>query len=96
MNLCCDFLCSLLSSFTVPVSEWTVVVRNEFDAFLHSKLAKDNFDNPEAREEALEEQITWFWQHHDAFIEQSIAKGKGTKMVTKILRPIVQMVSSSL
>ncbi|KAF9056879.1 hypothetical protein BDP27DRAFT_1372989 [Rhodocollybia butyracea] len=75
----------------MPVSEWTVVVRNEFDAFLHSKLAKDNFDNPEAHEEALEEQITWFWQHHDTFIEQSIAKGNGTKMVTKILRPIVQM-----
>jgi hypothetical protein len=87
------FLCSTLS---VPVSEWTGIVLKEFEDFLHSELAEDDYDKPEAREKALEGQINWFWEHHDALIEETIAKGKGSLVATKILRPIVQMVSASL
>lgn len=78
----------------MPVSEWTGVVRNELETFLHSKLSDEDFDKPEARERALEEQTNWFWEHHDALIGETIARGKGNGMVTKILRPIVQMVSA--
>ncbi|KAF9026990.1 hypothetical protein BDP27DRAFT_1376104 [Rhodocollybia butyracea] len=75
----------------MPVSEWTGVVRNELETFLHSKLSDKDFDKPEARERALEEQTNWFWEHHDALIGETIARGKGNGMVTKILWPIVQM-----
>jgi hypothetical protein len=79
----------------VPVLEWTGVVHNELEIFLHSKLLDEDFDKPEARERALEEQINWFWERLDALIGETIARGKGKAMVTKILRPIVQMVSAS-
>lgn len=71
------------------------MVRDEFHMFLHSKLAAEDFNNPTAREEALEEQANWFWEHHDALIDESITKGKGTKVVRKLLRPIIQMVSGT-
>ncbi|KAF9070524.1 hypothetical protein BDP27DRAFT_1362598 [Rhodocollybia butyracea] len=75
----------------MPVSEWTGVVRKELDTFLHGKLDDEDFNSPEAREEALEEQINWYWEHHDALIGDMIAKGRGSMIATKILRPIVQM-----
>ncbi|KAF9061111.1 hypothetical protein BDP27DRAFT_1429328 [Rhodocollybia butyracea] len=82
-------------SIHVPVSEWTGVVRKELDTFLHGKLDDEDFDSPEAQEEALEEQINWYWEHHNALIGDMIAKGRGSTIATKILRPIVQMVSNS-
>ncbi|KAF9067814.1 hypothetical protein BDP27DRAFT_1532386 [Rhodocollybia butyracea] len=78
-------------SIHVPVSEWTGVVRKELDTFLHGKLPNEDFNSPEAREEALEEQINWYWEHHNALIGDMIAKGRGSMIATKILRPIVQM-----
>ncbi|KAF9070656.1 hypothetical protein BDP27DRAFT_1419680 [Rhodocollybia butyracea] len=75
----------------MPVSEWTGVVHKELDTFLHGKLDNEDFDSPEAWEEALEEQINWYWEHHNALIGDMIAKGRGSTIATKILRPIVQM-----
>ncbi|KAF9026575.1 hypothetical protein BDP27DRAFT_1410589 [Rhodocollybia butyracea] len=75
----------------MPVSEWTGVVHNKLEIFLRSKLSDKDFDKTKACERALEEQTSWFWEHHDALIGETIARGKGNAMVTKILRPIVQM-----
>lgn len=72
------------------------MVRNEMETFLHAQLTDEDFNNPEVREKALEEQINWYWEHHDTLIEETLAKGNGTTMARKILRPIVQMVSAVL
>ena len=78
---------------TVSIGEWTQTVRDEMNAFLHSKLPDEKFDDPVAREEAFQEQIDWYWSHYDNFIQESKAKGKGDAMTRRVLRPIIQMVS---
>ena len=78
---------------TVSIGEWTQTVRDEMNAFLHTKLSDDQFNNPAAREEALQEQSDWFWSHYDNFVQESKAKGKGNAMTCRVLRPIIQMVS---
>ncbi|KAJ3780533.1 hypothetical protein GGU10DRAFT_380511 [Lentinula aff. detonsa] len=75
----------------MPISEWVKIVRDELDIFLHSKLSDEEFDDPAAHEEALQEQIDWFWSRYDKFSEESTAKGKGDAMTRRVLRPIIQM-----
>ncbi|KAJ3791760.1 hypothetical protein GGU11DRAFT_751133 [Lentinula aff. detonsa] len=61
----------------VSLGEWTKVVRNESNAFLKSKLSDAELEDPEARSEALKDQIEWYeatW-----------------KPISKILCPVIDM-----
>ncbi|KAF9064832.1 hypothetical protein BDP27DRAFT_1366889 [Rhodocollybia butyracea] len=58
----------------MPVSEWTGVVRKELDTFLPGKLPNEDFDSPEAREEALEQQINCLTQLVERQVESELAE----------------------
>ncbi|KAJ3780478.1 hypothetical protein GGU10DRAFT_337144 [Lentinula aff. detonsa] len=76
----------------VKINEWTAVVRDGMNEFLHSKLSDEEFSDPAARENALREQADWFWARFDSFVEDSKGKGKrGDAMTRRILEPIIQM-----
>ncbi|KAJ3725524.1 hypothetical protein DFJ43DRAFT_1041500 [Lentinula guzmanii] len=76
----------------VKINEWTSVVRDEMNEFLHSKLSDEEFSDPAARENALQEQADWFWARFDSFVEDSKGKGKrGDAMTRRILEPIIRM-----
>ena len=78
----------------MPIGEWSQVVSEEMDKFLHNNLSDEEFKDPEARESALQEQIDWYWAHYDQYVQQTVAKGKTDGMVRKVLRPIIKMVGS--
>lgn len=76
----------------MSIGEWSAIVHDEMNTFLRLKLSEDDFDDKGAREEALEEQLSWFWQHHNKMVEDATARGRGGTLTRKILHPIIQMV----
>ncbi|KAJ3792205.1 hypothetical protein GGU11DRAFT_760951 [Lentinula aff. detonsa] len=59
---------------------------------VESMLSDEEFSDPAARENALQEQADWFWARFDSFVEDSKGKGKwGDAMTRRILEPIIQM-----
>lgn len=72
--------------------DWTKFVHQEYEAFLQSKLPTDKLADYDAREEALQEQLEWFYGTYDSFIEQKKKAGRMGKSLVKILRPVISMV----
>lgn len=73
--------------------EWTKVVTNEFYAFLHSKLSGDAFNDNDARRHALKEQIKWYENNIEDYIEKKKQKGTLNQTMQKVMRPFLAMVS---
>ncbi|KAJ3991193.1 hypothetical protein F5050DRAFT_1812827 [Lentinula boryana] len=67
------------------------VVRDEFNAFLKSKLSNAELEDPEARSEALKDQIEWYEANLETYIESQKQSGKMGKMLKQILRPVIDM-----
>ncbi|KAJ3709419.1 hypothetical protein DFJ43DRAFT_1162639 [Lentinula guzmanii] len=76
---------------SMPLGEWSTFVSKELDKYLKGKLPVDKLKDPDAREEALEEQIEWYHANMDNFIEQKKQSGRMGKTLLKILRPIIAM-----
>ncbi|KAJ3716255.1 hypothetical protein DFJ43DRAFT_1043402 [Lentinula guzmanii] len=75
----------------LSLGEWTKVVRDEFNAFLKSKLSDAELEDPEARSEALKDQIEWYEANLESYIESQKQSGKMGKMLKRILRPVIDM-----
>ncbi|KAJ3709593.1 hypothetical protein DFJ43DRAFT_1044743 [Lentinula guzmanii] len=75
----------------LSLGEWTKVVRDGFNAFLKSKLSDAELEDPEARSEALKDQIEWYEANLETYIKSQKQSGKMGKMLKRILCPVIDM-----
>ncbi|KAJ3964256.1 hypothetical protein EV361DRAFT_979691 [Lentinula raphanica] len=72
----------------MDVQDWNRFVAAQYCDILETKLQDEDRDDEELRRNIFADKISWYEEHHDAFIEKKKVEGKFRGTVKSMLKPL--------
>ncbi|KAJ3816853.1 hypothetical protein F5880DRAFT_1618849 [Lentinula raphanica] len=69
-------------------AEWTAFVAKKYQDIVDSKLRPEDRHNKDLKCDLFAEQIKWFEEHHDAYVDKKKVEGKFQGTVKSMLKPV--------